>query len=105
MHASYALDAFVVMPNHLHAIVVQEAMNDRTSLSTVIGLFKSRASRRAGCPIWQRSYHDRVIRDEEELAAFRDYIETNPLRWALDRENPERQRSEAGPVGDRPLQP
>ena len=43
-----------------------------------------------------------MIRHEEELAAFRDYIETNPLRWALDRENPERQRSEAGPVGTGP---
>ena len=41
LHASYALDAFVVMPNHLHAIVVQEAMNDRTSLSTVIGLLRA----------------------------------------------------------------
>ena len=52
--------------------------------------FKAAASRRVGGKVWQRGYHDRVIRDEEELAAFREYIQTNPLRWAIDRENPDR---------------
>lgn len=32
--------------------------------------------------------HDRIIRNEKELEALRDYVRTNPLRWALDRENP-----------------
>jgi putative transposase len=40
--------------------------------------------------LWQRNYYDHVIRNERELDKIREYIATNPLRWALDRENPRR---------------
>lgn len=40
--------------------------------------------------LWQRSYHDRIVRNETELNRLREYIATNPLCWHLDRENPER---------------
>jgi REP element-mobilizing transposase RayT len=40
--------------------------------------------------MWQRGYHDHVVRDEEDLARIREYIASNPIRWALDPENPER---------------
>ena len=39
--------------------------------------------------VWQEDYFERIIRDEEELLNIRDYILSNPLRWKLDRENPE----------------
>jgi REP element-mobilizing transposase RayT len=42
----------------------------------------------SGGAVWQRSYFERIIRNELELAAFREYIMNNPARWALDRENP-----------------
>jgi putative transposase len=40
--------------------------------------------------VWQRNYHEHVIRDEAESARVRCYIDENPLRWAFDQENPER---------------
>jgi putative transposase len=43
-----------------------------------------------GTPVWLRNYHDRVIRNERELTALRQYIGDNPLKWELDRENPKR---------------
>jgi REP element-mobilizing transposase RayT len=42
-----------------------------------------------GVPVWQRNYYEHVIRDEDELKEVRQYILTNPMKWALDRENPE----------------
>ena len=39
--------------------------------------------------LWQRSFYDHVIRNEKELAAFREYIDQNPLKWMLDHDNPE----------------
>jgi hypothetical protein len=39
--------------------------------------------------VWQEDYFERIIRDEKELLSIRDYILSNPLRWKLDRENPE----------------
>jgi putative transposase len=82
-----ALDAFIVMPNHLHGIVWLSRAGHAPPLPVVIGSFKSVASRTAGRPLWQRSFYDRVIRDEDELRALQKYVVQNPLRWALDNEN------------------
>ena len=41
-----------------------------------------------GAPVWQRGYYEHIIRSPHELDRLRRYIESNPLRWALDRENP-----------------
>jgi putative transposase len=41
-----------------------------------------------GSAVWMRNYHDRIIRNDRELRALREYIRDNPLRWELDRENP-----------------
>ncbi len=75
------LDAFVVMPDHLHGIVL---LSGGVQLSLVIGGFKSGVSRLWGAPVWQRSYFDRVLRNSRELDLARRYIEENPQRW-LDR--------------------
>jgi REP element-mobilizing transposase RayT len=105
-HFSQAeLDEFVVMPNHLHGIIVNDcrgtacrAQFDEAfgrpvagSLATIIRSFKSAVSNRVnvlrdnpGVPVWQRNYYERVIRDEQELAAIRQYIANNPARWAED---------------------
>jgi putative transposase len=87
--AAIALDAFVVMPSHLHGVVV--VRRDKSlapPLGLVVGAFKAGCSRRAGRALWQRGYYDRVVRDEEELGAIRQYITDNPHKWATDRENP-----------------
>jgi putative transposase len=85
---SVGLDAFIVMPNHVHGIVWLSRAGHAPPLPAVIGSFKGAASRAAGQRLWQRSFHDRVIRSESELHALRRYVLDNPLRWALDRENP-----------------
>ena len=83
---------FVLMPNHVHGIVYLNLDPDLTRppahLSAFVGSYKSAVSRRAGAGIWQRSFYDRIIRDERELAVLWDYIESNPGRWAEDHENP-----------------
>jgi len=40
--------------------------------------------------LWQRNYYEHIIRSEESLNRLRRYIAENPLRWHLDRENPNR---------------
>ena len=102
------LDSYVVMPNHMHLTFYSPDSRDGSvgraatrpytaprSLSSIIGQFKStvtRAVRRLyGKPdleVWQRGFYDHVIRDNRDLERIREYIRTNPLRWAFDRENP-----------------
>ena len=102
------LDAWVVMPNHVHGILVlpgtitnplaavktPQGLN-AGSLGAVIGGFKSAVSRTVNAanlspirPLWQRNYFERIIRDDSELDAARTYIEKNPLRWEADHEHP-----------------
>jgi REP element-mobilizing transposase RayT len=51
------------------------------------GINKFRNSR--GLPVWQRNYYEHVIRNEADLTRIREYITNNPLKWALDEENPD----------------
>ena len=89
------------MPNHVHGIL---ALTDTKSppparitpdLSQITGAFKSFSARRinilrhkSGVPVWQRGYYEHIIRHDDPLSRIREYIEANPARWALDRENP-----------------
>jgi putative transposase len=109
-----ALDAFVVMPNHIHGIividrVVQELVDGGTAngspidghveppvaLGAIIRVFKSlsaiqvnRLLARPPQPLWQRNYYEHIVRDDEDLNRTRQYIMDNPVQWAIDRENP-----------------
>jgi len=58
------LDEFVVMPNHLHGILLlgDAVAGHARPLPVIVGSFKSAVSRLAGFPVWQRSYWDRIIR-------------------------------------------
>jgi len=57
------------------------------AFKSVAALYVNRESMRSGS-LWQRNYWERIIRDEAELCRIREYMETNPARWADDRENP-----------------
>jgi len=83
-----APDVFVVMPNHIHGILrfTDVGAGHARPLPVIIGSFKSAVSKRIGTPIWQRSYWDRIIRNEEELNLTRHYVEDNPLPWPTDKE-------------------
>ena len=93
---------FVVMPNHLHAIlrIAQRQDNHPHQLGFVIGRFKGwiakvyrdlRAAGRAvnvGTTPWQRDYWERLVTTEEKLQAYRRYIRLNPAKWTSDRFGP-----------------
>ena len=80
-------DSFVVMPNHVHGVLLfgdhPERAGHARPLQVVVGSFKSAVSRRLGA-MWQRSYWERVVRGEDELDEIRAYIEDNPPRWPAD---------------------
>jgi len=97
------LDEWIVMPNHLHGILLittdalakgvrpQYGASKRGSLATIINRFKGAVTRRvtalrqeqdrAPVIVWQKGFHDRVIRDARELEIKRRYIIENPQRW------------------------
>lgn len=67
----------------------------RATLGQIVGYFKYQSTKKinqvrglAGHPLWQRNYYEHVIRNEDDLAAVRQYIADNPMKWEQDRENP-----------------
>ena len=121
-HARFVkLDEWIVMPNHLHGIIIiteticRDVEYESTtspdkdilisdasflrsasagSLGVIIGNFKSVVTRRInrirksqGGKVWQRGYYERIVRNNRELNAIRQYICDNPQRRSEDREN------------------
>jgi len=110
------LGDFVVMPNHLHGLVVITMSREKKTLADPVGRrahgraplrrqsrglgaliagFKSATTTRINqhrrtpySPVWQRNYYEHVIQDEEDSARTRHYILINPKLWQLDRYNP-----------------
>ncbi len=104
------LDRWVIMPNHLHGILVltntprrgvsrnapTEDATKRKSLGRLIGAFKTVSTKqinliqnRVGVSLWQRDYYESIIRDEEALNYIRSYIHNNPPLWEQDQLHPD----------------
>jgi REP element-mobilizing transposase RayT len=99
------VDAFIVMPNHFHGIVIIKEVAARhasplhqsfrgskaPTLGTIVGSYKSAVTKQinkvrktSGLNIWQSNYYEHIIRNETELDKIRQYILTNPLNWKKD---------------------
>ena len=72
--------AFVVMPDHVHWLLQLE---ENGSLSETVRLYKAKVSLILRQQIWQRGFHDHVLRDDEDLRGVARYIIANPLRSGL----------------------
>ncbi|MGD8812877.1 MAG: hypothetical protein PVI78_00215 [Anaerolineales bacterium] len=102
------IDEWVIMPNHMHGILILERELHRASrwdaptrarlkagsLGAIINHFKSNCTKRiraAGFShfAWQRGFYDHIIRDDGDLERIRRYIRNNPLKWALDPYHPQ----------------
>jgi len=95
------LDEYIIMPNHLHGILVvnyREGASPSPTMSNIIGSFKSKCSLEylkyikqnnfdISGQIWQRSFYDHIIRNECSLEAVRKYISENPENWEQDIDN------------------
>jgi putative transposase len=72
------------MPDHLH--VVLQVQNPRTTVAQFVAHFKAiitRAGRPQGYAVWQRSFHDHVLRDYEDFATRCRYVVDNPVRKGM----------------------
>ena len=82
------LEKYVIMPNHIHLLLMIDTLHGRSmiapTISTVVRHMKGFATRSIGHRVFQKSFHDRIIRDDAEYDMIWDYIDTNPLRWELD---------------------
>jgi REP element-mobilizing transposase RayT len=120
IRSNFLLDEWVIMPNHLHGIVIinehileigkgnrdilgardAPLRQEANSISSFVAGFKSAVTKRINLlrdnrdiPIWQRNYYESIIRDEQSLIAIREYINNNPFQWKKDPDNQENDQS------------
>ncbi len=83
-----SVDKYVIMPNHIHMIVKLERQtggHGDPPLQSIIGNFKSFTTHKSGITLWQRSFHDHIIRGEADYNEIWQYIDSNPARWKEDK--------------------
>jgi REP element-mobilizing transposase RayT len=105
------LDQFVIMPNHIHGIIVltvgagfkpaqssdtTPAPTKRHGLPEIVRAFKSFSARRIneirqtpGISVWQRNYYEHIIRDDADYQRIAEYVMNNPAKWQEDSLHPE----------------
>jgi REP element-mobilizing transposase RayT len=96
------LDESIIMPNHIHGIIVIRENKCRdgacpvsteheNSIGNIVGSFKSIITKYANCHqipfYWQPRFYDRIVRNEKEFFRIRQYIKDNLLNWDEDRNN------------------
>ena len=85
------VDKYAVMPNHVHMILIIKNSGE-ADLAQIVGQFKSGVTREArnkqpNIEVWQRSFHDHVIRNQTDYDEIWEYIENNPAKWLLTHKN------------------
>lgn len=112
LRPNVTLDAFVVMPNHIHGLLVVTDRDERApaggagdaerssgpaagSLGAIIGQYKSAVTKRVsallgarGVSVWQRNYYEHIVRSDKALHQIREYVASNPAQWQLDSLHP-----------------
>ena len=99
-YPSLKIDQYVIMPNHIHLIIIitddeelrairESPLRGRSVISKVIGYVKMNASKEIhgkydDAVIWQRGFHDHIIRDRRDYEKIAKYIYENPIRWQYD---------------------
>ena len=81
----------VVMPNHVHMII--KVGIESPSISQIMNQWKRAVTIKAGYSLWQKSFHDRVIRDGDEFEKIATYIENNIANWEGDCFHPKKNKS------------
>ncbi|MCK4401163.1 transposase [bacterium] len=95
------LDQYIIMPNHIHSILIinkREGASPSPTIPQIIRSFKSKSALEyvkyindnnlnISGKIWQRSFYDHIIRNDKSLQEIREYISNNPLKWDDDENN------------------
>jgi REP element-mobilizing transposase RayT len=87
------IEKYVIMPNHVHLIVLINDLSNGASgmprptnalIPKLVSSIKRFSNKQAGFNMWQRSFHDHIIRDDKEYLRIWQYIDQNPARWSED---------------------
>ena len=81
-YANVAIDAYSILPDHVHLLLrLEPTDHDPPTVSRIIRLFKAAVSKKAGTTVWQKGFHDHIIRTEEDYQNAWNYVTYNAAKW------------------------
>ena len=89
-YQNITVDKYVIMPNHVHLIIRIDNNNVKgrpmtaPTLSQIVNQFKGYCSKQIGHPVWQKSFHDHIIRNQADYNRIWEYVDTNAIKWESD---------------------
>ena len=88
IYDAVSVDKYVVMPNHIHMLVSIQAdecgrPQVAPTISRIVQQFKGAVSKQIGFSVWQKGYIDHIIRAQADYDETWIYIEENPIKWFL----------------------
>ena len=88
-YPAISVDCYTVMPNHIHLLLQIRTDRDgrpmvAPTISVVVQQLKGAATKRIGESVWQKLFHDHVVRNEQDYLKIWEYIDNNPARWLED---------------------
>lgn len=85
-YPSTSIHRYVIMPNHIHILISLNSVNSEKapSLTSIVGQLKRNVTKEYGLSVWQKSFHDHIVRNDVDYKKIYEYIENNPLKWELD---------------------
>ena len=96
IHNAPEIEKYVIMPDHIHMIIrldngsMWASTPTRTNrVASIVRSIKTLTTKEIGIPIFQRSYYDHVIRNQQDYNEIWEYIENNPRKWAMTKQGRE----------------
>ncbi|MGN1102952.1 MAG: transposase [Huintestinicola sp.] len=86
-HPNVYVDKYVIMPNHIHMIIFlgeDDGISAVPSISLIVKQLKEYVTKTIGISIWQKSFHDHIIRNRNSYLQIAKYIDENPEKWTSD---------------------
>ena len=92
VYSNITVEKYVIMPNHIHMLIFVDNQNGTSGtpsptnavIPAFVSAFKRFCNKQAGKKLFQRSFHDHIIRDDTDYLKIYNYIETNPAKWQED---------------------
>lgn len=83
LYPGISVSSYVIMPDHIHMLIeISGAYASGPTISRIVQQFKGAVTKRVQTAVWQKGFHDHVIRDDKDYLSRMQYIEENPKKWA-----------------------
>ena len=83
MYQNIVVDEYIIMPNHIHMILIIN-QKEKVTISRIVQQLKGKITKKLKYSVWQKLFYEHIIRNEKEYLLVKEYIKNNPYNWKND---------------------